>query len=441
VPPNPIEEGGMQGERRALSKLRQVFGDDDWYFFAQPLLPDPDRTLGRYEIDIIGLAPNGIVLIEVKYWKGPIRLVNGRVRQGRRSASDLFGLQQRRIDSFQRLFRTVHQRPSPEVRAVLLLSHPRGEPDEALLERADVRTFDDLHRLPEALRDVPKMETADRDAVARMLEQFGTWDRAMHRGPMGAGLRRWGIVPEDASGLSLGQVDLFDRAVIADADITLRTSWWRALFRSPSLHVSANLRDGSRLDQEVDPESRIPWIQPGKGRLEDGIPLYSLKRIVYGRESREDPRHLTAAPAEVESALEPGGEQAAAAEPEVATDDSAGAAPASEAVGSAAGSEGDSSTEAAEVDEGQQQRSSRGERWKEISQGQTYEGTVDGWHEKHGMFVEILPSVNGLLPMRYMPPIGFENLQGVYRKGSGVRVVVRQANGPRRILLDFTDED
>ena len=94
-----------------------------------------------------------------------------------------------------------------------------------------------------------------------------------------------------------------------------------------------------------------------------------------------------------------------------------------------------------QLKEAQTKRIEKGERWREIKVGQSYQGTVDGWHETHGMFVELLPSVNALLPMRSMPPIGYENLKNVYREGSGVSVVVIQAKGKKRILLGFSEEE
>jgi hypothetical protein len=479
VPRNPIEEGGMYGEKQAINKLRKIMADKDWFFFAQPLLPDPNRAIGRYEIDIIGLAPNGIVLIEVKYWKGIIKLVKGRIKQGKRAPSDIFGLQQRRIDSFQRLFRTVHQRPCPEVRSVLLLTHPKGEVSKELLDRSDVRTLNDLDRLPELLQDVPAMEKSDRDDVARMLGVFGTWDKAIHRGPSGGGLNRWGIIPEEAKGPSLGEIDLFDRSRVANASFHLRTTWWRALFKPPALKVSANLRDGDTIELELDPESRIPWIQPGQGKIERGIPLYSLKKIVFGRESREDPRRyivesitditdtLTSRKEKMSfrNATPVGGSKSS--EPEISDDNKQSAQISSQSsTQSSAQSSAQSTTQTSvqskensslEVSESHREQGSeskseeqkeaqtkqieKGERWREIKVGQTYQGTIDGWHETHGMFVELLPGVNALLPMRSMPPIGYENLKNVYREGSGVSVVVKQAKGKRRILLSFSEEE
>jgi hypothetical protein len=415
------------------------------------------------------------VLIEVKYWKGKIRLVKGRIKQGKRSASDIFALQQRRIDSFQRLFRTIHQRPCPEVRSVLLLTHPKGEVSNELLERSDVRTLKDLHRLPELLQDVPAMELSDRDDVARMLTVFGTWDKAIHRGPSGGGLNRWGIIPEEAKGPSLGDIDLFDRSRVADASFQLRTTWWRALFKPPMLKVSANLRDGDTIELELDPESRIPWIQPGQGKIERGIPLYSLKKIVFGRESRDDPRRYivesitdysgTLSSGEnnlyfrndeqldgnksSELAISEEKKQTAQSSSENSTQTSTqtsaerkenSALDISESK-SELESESKSESKSEQQKEAQTKRIEKGERWREIKVGQTYQGTIDGWHETHGMFVEILPGVNALLPMRSMPPIGYENLKNVYREGSGVSVVVKQAKGKRRILLDFSEEE
>ncbi len=412
-------EAGLEGERRALAALQRAFGPKGWRFHAQPLMPDPNRETGRYEVDIIGIPPNGIILIEVKFWRGRITITqDGQVKQAGRRASHLFELQEKRVRSFERLFRTMHQRSPPEVRAVLLLVHPGGKPDEALLARPDVRTLDDLERLPEVLASVPPMMDEDREAVDSMLKAFGTWDHAIHRGPSGSGLHRWGMVPEGAEGPAIEGVDLLDRERISDADFTLRTSWWRALFRPPSMSVMATFRDGSKHSVEIDPEQRIPWMQPGEGRIEDGLPLYELKRIVFGRSSREDPRRLAGFDQPNQSLLW-----------EVKADESFGDP-----------STPDTETAPDQSTERGRRRKATGERWREVEVGQMYEGTVDGWHEKHGMFVEVLPKVNGLLPMRSMPPIGFENLQSVYRRGTGLPVIVRKADGPKRILLDFAEE-
>ncbi len=69
-------------------------------------------------------------------------------------------------------------------------------------------------------------------------------------------------------------------------------------------------------------------------------------------------------------------------------------------------------------------------------------GTVDGWHDKHGLFIELQPNMNGLIPMSLLPSLGLDNLKTLYPRGTSVRVVVTRVDHRRsRIALDFPEGD
>jgi len=75
------EEAGLMGEENARINLEKKLGPQGWKFLSGVLIPDPNRIVGRFEIDIIAISPKGIVLIEVKHWKGKIDVSDEGMKQ------------------------------------------------------------------------------------------------------------------------------------------------------------------------------------------------------------------------------------------------------------------------------------------------------------------------------------------------------------------------
>ena len=72
--------------------------------------------------------------------------------------------------------------------------------------------------------------------------------------------------------------------------------------------------------------------------------------------------------------------------------------------------------------------------------GDIVRGTVDGWHDTYGLFIELQPNMNGLIPMSMMPNLGLDNLKVLYPRGQSVRVMVTNVDHQRnRIALDFPE--
>ena len=65
------------------------------------------------------------------------------------------------------------------------------------------------------------------------------------------------------------------------------------------------------------------------------------------------------------------------------------------------------------------------------SKGDIVRGTVDGWHDTYGLFIELQSNMNGLVPMSMMPNLGLENLKVLYPRVQSVRVMVTKVDQQR----------
>ena len=152
--------------------------------------------------------------------------------------------------------------------------------------------------------------------------------------------------------------------------------WFKTLWENPTLSIEIYLHNNEQFQSNIHEDSRFPWIQPGIGVIEGGLPMIDIVRVDYGRKTDEDPRdkvRLEGIP---------------------------------------------------------------------YSNGDIVMGTVDGWHDKYGLFIELQPNMNGLIPMSVMPNLGLDNLKVLYPRGQSVRVRVTRVDHHRnRIGLDFPEGD
>ena len=102
---NHGEEAGLMGEENARKNLDKKLGPQGWHFLTGVLIPDPNRPVGRFEIDIIAISPKGIVLIEVKHWKGKIDVSEEGMKQTRGGVDYPFHRLDDRINQVGRILR------------------------------------------------------------------------------------------------------------------------------------------------------------------------------------------------------------------------------------------------------------------------------------------------------------------------------------------------
>ncbi|MEC7436163.1 MAG: S1 RNA-binding domain-containing protein, partial [Candidatus Thermoplasmatota archaeon] len=152
--------------------------------------------------------------------------------------------------------------------------------------------------------------------------------------------------------------------------------WFTTLWKNPTLSIEIHLRTNEIIQSNIGEDSLFPWIQPGIGVIEGGLPMIDIVRVDYGRKTDDDPRdkvRLEGIP---------------------------------------------------------------------YSDGDIVIGTVDGWHDTYGLFIELQPNMNGLIPMSIMPNLGLDNLKVLYPRGQSVRVMVTKVDHQRnRIALDFPEGD
>ena len=378
---NHGEEAGLKGEEIARKNLEKKLGPQGWKFLTGVLIPDPNRPVGRFEIDIVAISPKGIVLIEVKHWKGKIEVSDDGMKQTKGGVDYPFRRLDERINQVGRILRpsivlSGVADDSPPIKAAIILTHRSSEASSDTMGQHKILNMKNSTAIKSLFDGEEKMNNETRDHILEKLMLFGTWDTIQHKGKEDSGLIRWGQIPEEKEEMIVEGIDILDRTKVSGFTIEPICGWFRTLFMTPYLKILIKLRTNETIESEISIDSRIPWIQPGIGHMSEGIPLTGVKHLDYGRETDEDPRDY----ARLEGIP--------------------------------------------------------------YSKGDVIRGTVDGWHDKHGLFIELQPNMNGLIPMSLLPSLGLDNLKTLYPRGTSVRVVVTRVDHRRsRIALDFPEGD
>ena len=375
------EEAGLKGEETARMNLQKKLGPQGWKFFTGVLIPDPNRVKGRFEIDIVAISPKGIVLIEVKHWKGKIEVSEEGMKQIKGKVDYPFNRLDDRINQTSRILRPSIIESGigddcPPIKAAIILTHRTSEVSSNKMGEHSILKLSESTAIKSLFDGEDRMDSKIRDHIISKFVEFGTWDTIQHKGKDGNGLIRWGQIPEENNELLVEGIDILDRTKVSHFKIKQVCNWFRTLWKKPILSIKIYLRNNEIIESEIDPETHFPWIQPGIGHIEDGIPIINIEKLDYGRKSNEDPRdkvRLEGIP---------------------------------------------------------------------YSEGDIIRGTVDGWHDTFGLFIELQPNMNGLIPMSLIPNLGLDNLKVLYPRGQSVQVMVTKVDhGRNRIALDFPEGD
>ena len=375
------EEAGLQGEEAARAHLEKKLGPQGWKFFTGVLIPDPNRIKGRFEIDIVAISPKGIVLIEVKHWKGKIEVNEEGMKQIRGKVDYPFNRLDDRINQISRILRpSIIQNDfgedTPPIKGAIILTHPNCEVSSNKMGEHSILKLSNSTSIKSLFDGEGRMKNDMRNHIISKIIEFGTWDTIQHKGKKDKGLIRWGQIPEEREELLIEKVDILDRTRVSHFTIQQVCGWFRTLWKKPILTINIQLRDNTTVESEIAPDTSIAWIQPGIGEIEGGIPLIGIERLDYGRNTNDDPRDKI----RVEGIP--------------------------------------------------------------YSEGDIVRGTVDGWHDTYGLFVELQPNMNGLVPMSLLGPLGLDNLKVLFPRGKTVRVMVTKVDHNRnRIGLIFPEGD
>ena len=378
---NYSEEAGLRGEEIARKNLELKLGPQGWNFFSGALIPDPNRPKGRFEIDIVAISPKGIVLIEVKHWKGKIEVSEEGMKQVKGKVDYPFNRLDDRINQISRILRpsiieNKAGEDSPPIKAAIILTHKNSSISSNKMGKHSILKMKDATAIKSLFDGEERMKSNMRKHIIEKILEFGTWDTIQHKGKNENGLIRWGQIPEESDELLIDGINILDRTQVKYFTIKQNCGWFKTLWENPTLSIEIYLHNNEQFQSNIHEDSRFPWIQPGIGVIEGGLPMIDIVRVDYGRKTDEDPRdkvRLEGIP---------------------------------------------------------------------YSNGDIVMGTVDGWHDKYGLFIELQPNMNGLIPMSVMPNLGLDNLKVLYPRGKSVRVRVTRVDHHRnRIALDFPEGD
>ena len=376
---NHSEEAGLRGEEIARKYLQEKLGPQGWKFFSGVLIPDPNRIKGRFEIDIIAISPKGIVLIEVKHWKGKIEVSEEGMKQVKGKVDYPFSRLDDRINQTSRILRpSIIQNgvgdDAPPIKAAIVLTHKSSSISSKKIGPHVLLKMKDATAIKSLFDGEERMKNDTRKHIIDKLQEFGTWDTIQHRGKNENGLIRWGQIPEERNELLVNGIDILDRTQVNHFTIKQNCGWFKTLWKNPTLSIEISLHNNENIHSNIEEEAVVPWVQPGIGVIEGGLSMIDIQKVNYGRKTDDDPRdkvRLEGIP---------------------------------------------------------------------YSNGDIVRGTVDGWHDTYGLFIELQPNMNGLIPMSMMPKLGLDNLKVLYPKGQSVRVMVTKVDHQRnRIALDFPE--
>ncbi|MEC7435781.1 MAG: nuclease-related domain-containing protein, partial [Candidatus Thermoplasmatota archaeon] len=265
---NYSEEAGLHGEEIARKNLELKLGPQGWNFFSGVLIPDPNRIKGRFEIDIVAISPKGIVLIEVKHWKGKIEISEDGMKQVKGKVDYPFNRLDDRINQISRILRPsiIENKvgeDSPPIKAAIILTHKSSSISSSKRGKHSILKMKDSTAIKSLFDGEERMNSNMRKHIIDKLLEFGTWDTIQHKGKNENGLIRWGQIPEERKELLIDGIDILDRAQVKHFTIKQNCGWFTTLWKNPTLSIEIYLRNNKIIQSNIGEDSLFPWIQPG----------------------------------------------------------------------------------------------------------------------------------------------------------------------------------
>lgn len=246
-------------------------------------VPDPSRFLGSGEVDVMVVTERAVLLVEVKNYAGPIKMVNDDVCQAKLldkgEASSILPKLNQKVANFQRMGVTMLQNPGVEAIGLVVLANEAAQPDETCLNHPQVATMATLDEKIEALlRPYPSLDSDELGGYHAMIREFGTWDCLSTQ----AGL----IVNGDLMDASLPPG--WDRRSVESIQVRPVGGWWVTLLRGPRIEVTVQGLDGESSTEVMKPGLTVTHSQPWNGKTTYPIEHFTTIRFGHRCPLHED---------------------------------------------------------------------------------------------------------------------------------------------------------
>ena len=256
---------GASAHRRAIATFQGV------------RIPDPRSIKSKGEVDVVLLTDRGIVMIEVKHWKGDVSLdddgddIVQRVRRPKKPISRL----RDKCEMLKRMAVSRYSESVGEVFPLVVLTHRACRPSEEVRRLHTVCQFHELEsKIDSLLGGLDPADASHSKRMGEMIPSFGTWDSIEY----GGGAKEIGDF-EDKS-LPLG----WYRKPLASVEVKVRGGRLATLLRGPRLEVVRRGRDGE-VTTSLQPKGAVvrlhqPWER--KGRRAKEVPIEYISRAEFG---------------------------------------------------------------------------------------------------------------------------------------------------------------
>jgi hypothetical protein len=239
-------------------------------------IPDPRSARSKGEVDVVLLTDRGIVLIEVKHWKGVVSLDDDGddiVQRARKPKKPISRLRDK-CEMLKRMTVSRYSESVGEVFPLVVLTHRACRRSEEVRRLHTVCGLHELEsKLDSLLGELDPVDANHSKRMGTMIPSFGTWDSIEYEG----GAKEIG----DFEGQSSLPLD-WDRKSLASVEVKVQGGRVATLLRGPRLEVVRRGRDGAVTTSLQPAGAGVRLHQPWKGRRAKEVPIEHISRAEFG---------------------------------------------------------------------------------------------------------------------------------------------------------------
>ena len=247
-------------------------------------IPNPDKKIGRGEVDVVLVTDRATILIEVKHWKGSIHSFKDDndeldIYQEGKEVTPVISKLRKKCDMLNRMSVSRFSKSAGEVIPLVVLTHDKADLEDQVSRMPSVcwirgnrkQRETRLHgALDTLLKGLDKEKESHTAGVSSMIESFGTWDSVEYSG----GYKEFGDfdkIPDD-----------WDREELESVEFEVSGGRLATLLRGPRIKTTLKSRDGTvreytSSEEGIEVGLYRPWEKKGMG-----FPVEHLSRIHFG---------------------------------------------------------------------------------------------------------------------------------------------------------------
>ena len=243
-------------------------------------IPDPNRSRGSGEIDVLALTERGFVLIECKNYRGKVVFHNGDIIQEKLLMQGKKAHIINKLRNKQRNLKlcaiSVLQDDAFEVGMLTVFTNPTVELGPEVQNLANVATLENLQaKMWKTIEQRPLLSDEILDKYAKLADVCGSWDSISFPGG------KTNIGDIDDSNLPTK----WCRTMISMLKVRIVGGLISTMLRGPRIELAAHMRDGTILKEISKPKFEVNHTTPWKSKGIDDLGMYPLEyldEVSYG---------------------------------------------------------------------------------------------------------------------------------------------------------------